>query len=441
MMIFKADSPVARHDCSRADAAAAVMRLRAARHAAGIPVVNRLRRRAFAMETVEDVPPVHPLRSCFARSPRSAASNRSPRTAATVIATLLLAQIAACGGGGSIAPASPTPPAPAPDAFAEVDRLAAAAFATAGIPGMSVAVYDRDDRRVFVKNYGDFAPDRRVAVASASKLVTGTVLLRLVDQGFLSLDSTTGAVLGWTGPKAAITLRHLLSFTSGLPPSAACTSVAGATLAECVAQIASSAPVAAPGTRYDYGSTHLHVAARMAEVVTGTTWDRVFDAQLRQPLRLPAGVAYYTLPRQTIGTTNPLVAGGLRASIDEYARLLSVTFHRGTFEGQRLAAEALFDAQAREPYPGVVVGTSPIAQLGLPYRYGLAAWLECTTPATGCATLSSPGAFGWTPWVDRDAGYYAIIGMEISESASGVVAFSVDLAQRLKPEIRRALGR
>ena len=31
-----------------------------------------------------------------------------------------------------------------------------------------------------------------------------------------------------------------------------------------------------------------------------------------------------------------------------------------------------------------------------------AAWLECPPPAVNCAVLSSPGAFGFTPWLDRD---------------------------------------
>jgi CubicO group peptidase (beta-lactamase class C family) len=346
--------------------------------------------------------------------------------------------LAACGGGGSAT--TPTNPPPATDAWAEVDRLAQATFTRQSLGGMGLAIYDRNDRKVFEKMYGDFAPDRRVAVASAAKIVSGLVLFRLVEQGYLSLDSTTAEVLGWTPPLGAITLRHLLSFTSGLEPSAACTSLPGITLADCVAQIAMTAPVAPPGTRFDYGSTHLHVAARMAEVVTGATWDEVFAQQLRLPLGLPADARYYTAPRQGIGTTNPLIAGGMRATMNEYARPLSVVFHRGTFQGQRLVATALFDAQGREPYPGVVIGNSPMSALAYDFRYGLTAWLECITPATGCNMLSSPGAFGWTPWVDRDGGYYAIIGMEVADAREGVVNFSVALAQELKPAIRRALG-
>lgn len=54
--------------------------------------------------------------------------------------------------------------------------------------------------------------------------------------------------------------------------------------------------------------------------------------------------------------------------------------------------------------------------------------------------LSSRGAFGFTPWIDRDGGYFAVLGMEISESQSGIVSFAVQLEQALKPLIRTALG-
>ena len=37
----------------------------------------------------------------------------------------------------------------------------------------------------------------------------------------------------------------------------------------------------------------------------------------------------------------------------------------------------------------------------------------CDTRATSCAELSSPGAFGFTPWFDRAAGYCAIRDVEL----------------------------
>lgn len=355
-------------------------------------------------------------------------------------ALILTCCLAACGGGGdgTNPPATP-PPVVQPDPFADVDRAASAAFTAQGISGMGLAIYDAAGNKRFEKMYGDFAPDRRIAIASASKMVAGLTLLRLVEQGFLSLDSTTGAVLGWTGPQGAITLRQLLSFTSGLPREASCTLLAGITLADCVTSISQMDLVAAPGTRFDYGSTHLHVAARMAEVVTGQAWGEVFAAQLKAPLGLGSEMTFYSWPLQALGTSNPLVAGGLRATLNEYARVLQLELNRGVYQGNRLIGDALFDAQATEPFPNATIGVSPFQDAGIDFHYGLAAWLECPPPAVNCAVLSSPGAFGFTPWVDRDGGYFAILAMEVSESQSGIVEFSVRLAQDLKPRIRAAL--
>jgi D-alanyl-D-alanine-carboxypeptidase/D-alanyl-D-alanine-endopeptidase len=345
--------------------------------------------------------------------------------------------LAACGGGeDAIAP----PTDPIPDSFTDVDRAAGAAFSAQGIQGMGLAIYDANGVKRFERMYGSFSADQRVAIASSSKMVAGLVIMRLIDQGFLTLDSTTGSVLGWTGAQAAITLRQLLSFTSGLEREMPCTLLAGIDLADCVATISKQPLVAAPGTRFDYGSTHLHVAARMAEVVTGQPWADLFATQLKTPLGLSSpDLVWYTAPRQSQGTTNPLIAGGLRATMNEYGRMLALDFNRGVHQGNTLISSSLFATQATEQYPNAVIGNSPFASAGLNFHYGLAAWLECPPPATNCAVLSSPGAFGFTPWFDRDGGYYAILGMEVTESDSGIVAFAVNLAQDLKPLIRTAL--
>lgn len=315
--------------------------------------------------------------------------------------------LAACGGGDD-----PSPPPP-PDAFAEVDSAARAAYAEHAVP-MGLTVYAADGTKLFERMYGDFSADRGVAIASASKLVSGVTLFRLVDAGYLSLDSTTGEVLGWTGTKGEITLRHLLSFTSGLEPEHACTFQSGITLGECVEQIAERDLLAAPGTRFDYGSTHLHVAARMAEIVVGANWNDIYEEQLRKPLQLASEFEYYSAPRQAIGPhpSNPLPAGGMRASMNDYANVLRLVYQKGQWQGAPLLAPQIFDLQAIEPYPDVIIGSTPSAQHA---RYGLTAWLECATPATDCSTISSPGAFGFTPWLDRAAGYYAILGTELDD--------------------------
>jgi CubicO group peptidase (beta-lactamase class C family) len=319
------------------------------------------------------------------------------------------------------------------DPWIAVEATARAAFQEHGVP-LGLTVHDRSGTAVFQRMYGGFAPDRRVAIASASKMVTGVVLFRLIDQGLLSLDSTTGQVLGWRGDKGTMTLRHLLSFTSGLQREDVCTVLPQLTLAACVEMIERNALEAPAGTLFDYGSTHLAVAGRMAEVVTGERWDEVFGAQVRAPLGLPADVEYFATPRQPVPTENPLLAGGLRMSMDEYARVLQLVFDKGRWRGQALVAPWLFDAQAVMPYPGAVTGHSPWPD----GRYGLTAWLECATPQTGCAAISSPGAFGFTPFLDREAGYYAVLGMEI-DRADGE-NFAVELERTLRPLIAAALA-
>jgi CubicO group peptidase (beta-lactamase class C family) len=324
--------------------------------------------------------------------------------------------------------------------FANVDQTARAAFEQQRISGMGLSIYDARGNKVFEQMYGDFSADRRIPIASASKWVAGLTILRLVDQGKLQLDSTTGQVLGWKGPQGAITLEQLLSFTSGLSPRDSCTLRPGITLAECVQSLSKQKLDAAPGMRFDYGNTHLHVAARMAEVVTGKSWDAIFGEQLRAPLGIAPQAMFYTWPRRPEGTTNPLIAGGLQMTMNEYARVLELEYHRGLYRGQRLIGDALFTAQATEPYPNAVIGDTPVGRIGLDYHYGLANWLMCPPPASECPVQSSPGAFGFTPWVDRAGGYYAILGMDVGGlRRTGVVKFSVQLAEQLRPMIRKAL--
>ncbi|HEY6921855.1 MAG TPA: serine hydrolase domain-containing protein [Steroidobacteraceae bacterium] len=317
--------------------------------------------------------------------------------------------------------------------FDVVDSAAQAAFESEGIAGMGLAVYNREGVKVFEHMYGDFTPDMRVPIASASKLVSGVTLFRLMDAGYLSLDSTTAQVLGWSGDEGAISLRQLLSFTSGLAPENRCTYDSTLTLEQCVATISQAEMIAAPGTEFDYGSVHLSVAGRMAEVVTGKSWNELFAQEVRDPLGLSADIQYYANPLKPSHTDNPLLAGGLIMSMNEYERILHFVFDKGTWQGSQLLSPGIFDTQTVEPYPDVVIGTSPAPHL----RYGLTAWLDCGTPQTGCHQISSPGAFGFTPWIDRDAGYYAILGMQ--DMSNPRTHFGGRLEQQLAPLIVQAL--
>ncbi len=95
----------------------------------------------------------------------------------------------------------------------------------AGVPGVSVAVVNRD-RMVFAGGYGqaDLAA-RRPATASTlylwfsmTKLVTATAAIRLADEGRLDLDAPVGGYVHYLSAPGKVqpTVRQLLTHTSGL---------------------------------------------------------------------------------------------------------------------------------------------------------------------------------------------------------------------------------
>jgi len=339
--------------------------------------------------------------------------------------------------------------------FAAVDATLRQAHTAAGADfAMGLVVRDREDRLVYASNLGGFDPSRRLPVASASKIVAATVMMVLVDRGLMTLDSTTGQVLGWQGDKGRITLRQLLAQVSGLKPNVPCLNDVRTTLAACVDTLSDDAKALQhpPGSFFDYGGSHFQVAARMAEVAAGKPWAELFNEILGRPLGLAAETNFTTSPwlgPARAGTANPRAGGGLAASLDDFMKLLSVPFHQGVVGGRRYARAALFEEMGSEPNPEAAIGASPLARAtGMPFRYGLGTWLECVPAQRPCPVQSSPGAFGWTPWFDRGSGYYAVLAMARPPAApageggtAGVVDFAVQLQQRLKPLIAQALQR
>ena len=98
----------------------------------------------------------------------------------------------------------------------------------AGIPGMAVAAVS-DGRVRFARGYGlaDIATGRPVTartmfhIASVTKVITATAVMQLVQSGLADLDAPVAPYLNFglvnpRYPDLAITLRQLLSHTSGL---------------------------------------------------------------------------------------------------------------------------------------------------------------------------------------------------------------------------------
>ncbi|MCB9742665.1 MAG: serine hydrolase [Alphaproteobacteria bacterium] len=311
--------------------------------------------------------------------------------------------------------------------------------APSGVEGAALLVFDAEDRRVIELTVGDFDLDANIAVASASKLVSALVFLRLAEEGSLPLSATTGEVLGWEGELAGISADTLGAFTSGLPAEDLCAYNPWRSLQACVAEYAALTPEGAPGAQFEYGPVHMAVLGGMAEVATGEPWDALFHRALLEPIGITDdAVRYVTLPQQSSGEDNPLIAGGLRISTNQYAPLLALLFHQGVLDGEAWIAPELTARMGRNPYADAEILASPAQDMGFDYRYSFGSWLECEGAAAECAVISSPGAYGFTPWVDLEHGYYAILAME--SDGQGGAGFSFPLAQELQPLIREALG-
>lgn len=320
---------------------------------------------------------------------------------------------------------------------AVTDRLEAA---SEDMPetGMTLIVRDPDFEVRYRHTVGGFEPDVRIPVASASKLVAGLTLLRQIEAGRLSLDDTTGEVLGWEGPQASITLDQLGSFVSGYRGRPRCTLQTRVSLQDCVAIIGAEPPSHTPGTVLEYSNTHWHVAGAMAEVRAGQPWNDLFQADLARPLGLDdPELRFVTKPKQQTGTTNPLVAGGLLATAEEYEVMLSLVLRDGVApDGTRLLAAGAVDRMFRNPFPDATVGATPYEDLA-DFRYGFGTWLECEGGVPTCPVASSAGAYGVTPWVDREHDYQGLLAME--GDLGTATSFAAPLQQELRPLIEAAL--
>ena len=132
----------------------------------------------------------------------------------------------------------------------------------------------------------------RFRIASISKLITGTVALQLVADGTLTLDDPVGELLGdqlgvdVTGrPPAGITVRHLLSHTSGF--SEFYDTFFSRRVESCREAAARGLDAGVqfdPGTTYEYSQMNFCLLSILIETVTGKPYETVVRERLLAPL-------------------------------------------------------------------------------------------------------------------------------------------------------------
>jgi CubicO group peptidase (beta-lactamase class C family) len=180
--------------------------------------------------------------------------------------------------------------------LARIDATIEAAIRNGATPGAALAI-GRHGSIVRLRGYGrlTYAADAPAVsdstlfdLASLTKVVgTTTAIMSLVQQGRLDLDTPIHQYLSlWPseGAHARVTLRHLLTHTSGLPAGADLWTTAGREAK--VSRIGRMRLAAPPGTRTIYSDLGMIVTGAVVESVTGERLDDYLERTVFAPLRM-----------------------------------------------------------------------------------------------------------------------------------------------------------
>ena len=169
-----------------------------------------------------------------------------------------------------------------------------------GLPGMSVGVV-YGQKLIWARGFGYADVEQKIPatpatiyrMASVTKTFTATAIMQLRDAGKLSLDDPVVKHLAWFKVKSrfadapVITIRHLLTHTSGLPREAAFPYWVENNFPT-IAQIKETLPdqeaAFAPETRWKYSNLALALAGEVVSVVSGVSYDEYVSKNILEPL-------------------------------------------------------------------------------------------------------------------------------------------------------------
>lgn len=225
-------------------------------------------------------------------------------------------------------------------------------------------------------------------IASQSKPITTTALMLLVDEGKVNVDDPVEKYLPeFRGqmvvaerqpdrvvlqkPKHPITVRNVMSHTSGLPFKSALEepTLDRYPLSVRVRSYAMTPLDFEPDSKYQYSNAGINTAARVIEVVTGKSFESFLEERLFRPLGMkdttfwpneeqvariakaykpgpgskgleetPIGQLYYPLTDRK--ERYPMPAGGLFATAHDVARFYQMLLNGGQLDGKRYLSEA-----------------------------------------------------------------------------------------------------
>jgi D-alanyl-D-alanine carboxypeptidase len=242
-----------------------------------------------------------------------------------------------------------------------------------GIPGMIMAARLADGTLIWdtagstsPSGEGTWTADTVSAIGSIAKTFTAVVVMQLVEEGRLSLDDTADGWFPDLPGGDGITIRMLLSHTSGL---ANYSDVLGDdveqwmrvwTPEELIAEAIAAGPVGEPGSaRAYYSNTNYFILGLIIQAITGRTWAEEVESRIIEPLDLThtafidgegiwGGVlvpGYAATPDGYLSslefpwyphTSTAWAAGGIVSTVSDL-----MTFATGLFDGRLVSSETL----------------------------------------------------------------------------------------------------
>jgi len=333
-----------------------------------------------------------------------------------VIAVVLLSILTACGGAPTTRSAAMPPIVAAPARAPAPTSAPASAFDTAAldgyieqlmqdydIPGVGLAVV-QNGQIAYTNGYGvrdvttgaPVTPNTQFAIGSVTKSFTALGVMLLVQQGKVKLDDPVTKYipefkLSDPAATAKVTVRHLLSHTTGMVRNDAASLDPTLTRADLL-KLAATVPLQSqPGQRFAYSNLNTTIAGVLIERVTGQNWEDYTREHIFTPLGMTTATLDVDAMQQTPDFAQPheidvlkgnelapfhswhneAPAAAINASAAELARYVQFQVGDGNVGGQQLLSPDLL-AEMHRPVvaapdldPGLMAVMAARAQ-GLP---------------------------------------------------------------------------
>ena len=197
----------------------------------------------------------------------------------------------------------------------KIDKLATDRLAKTGVPSASVVVV-KDGQIAYVKAYGDACldprtaarPEMRYSIGSISKQFTATAILLLQEQGKLSLDDKVAKYIPDLTRANEVTIRQLLSHTSGYqdywPQDYVMPMMLQPVTSKKILDLWARKPLDfEPGTKWQYSNTNYVIAGVIVEKASGSPLLQF----LREKVFTPLGMtSVANIDQEKLGETDPI---------------------------------------------------------------------------------------------------------------------------------------